>query len=169
MGKGQETTEQMKAKPTMIMLLAISLLASIGIAHADLGWTLDQCKAKYGKPTLGPLKIAGRISYSFQVKHFQVGIFLLHGKVSRMMYGTYGNLESEVVQLLLRRNVPGVAWKDGEKDEDDPKKTNYPCSKAGYYAFSTVEPSGFKALVVCTQADVDAVSESDIADAANDL
>jgi hypothetical protein len=43
------------------------------------------------------------------------------------------------------------------------------CSEGGYYAFYIAEPNGFKVLVVATQADVDAISESERADAAKNL
>jgi hypothetical protein len=87
------------------------LMAAVGLtmtAHAELGWTLAQCKAKYGKPITGPITVRGaRIEYQFTTKEFPV------------------------TDVILLKNAPNVAWSKGEQNLDN--DTVYSCTEGGYF------------------------------------
>ena len=48
-------------KTIRFLMGAFCLLVSASNSHADLGWTLDQFKQKYGDPVLDQQLVAGRI------------------------------------------------------------------------------------------------------------
>jgi hypothetical protein len=62
-------------------------LFAVTTAQAGLGWTLEECKFHYGKPTApSELISAGRVVYRFQSKGYYIGVAILNGRVSRIEY-----------------------------------------------------------------------------------
>jgi hypothetical protein len=73
-------------KRIFLSLLAVASLGTTN-AQAGLGWTLDECKQHYGEAL--PLEVkpyAGRVKYAFHAKGFDILVFILNGKVSRVGY-----------------------------------------------------------------------------------
>jgi hypothetical protein len=107
---GDFSSETMKLKYLFITALA-SLTIATG-AQAQIGWTLEQCNAKYGKGTyhLG--------NYFYKVEGLELAVqepktYL--GPVSSIWYykaGTDHKLSAGTIAKLLKQNALGLIWFD---------------------------------------------------------
>jgi hypothetical protein len=95
--------------------LFITALASLAIAtgaQAQLGWTLEQCNAKYGdgKYHLG--------NYHYKVQALELIVQqpkIINGTVSSIWYykgSTDHKLSAETITKLLKQNALGLTWFD---------------------------------------------------------
>jgi hypothetical protein len=101
------------------ILLLLTVIASLTIANAQagLGWTLDECKQHYGEALPFDVKpYAGRVEYAFHAKGFDILVFILNGKVSRVAYLGESALDLGQIHNLLVSNAPGVVWDGPIKD-----------------------------------------------------
>jgi hypothetical protein len=71
------------------ILLILLTLASA--AHARLGWTLDQCRQKYGYEELMNQGLDGPV-YTFYTTYFRIVAFMLDGKVKAIQYWARPNI-----------------------------------------------------------------------------
>jgi hypothetical protein len=106
-------------------LLLAAILAVLGVstisAKAGLGWTFDECKQHYGRPISKPIGSEGkRKAYSFRSKGYNIVVWFLHDRVSRVCYGKKSGAQLSVGEVndLLTINVPEeVQWSAPAKDE----------------------------------------------------
>ena len=85
---------------------------------AGLGWTIDECKKRYGEPT----KVETHLKeFTFSVKDFYViaGIDKT-GKVG-FISCTRPSIDEELAMQLIQQSAPNVDWKTCPIDEPDCK------------------------------------------------
>jgi hypothetical protein len=110
----------MQNRLILAWVLAVFTAGTIS-AKAGLGWTFDECKQHYGQPVSKPIASEGkRKVYSFRSKGYNIVVWFLHDRVSRVCYGKKngGQLSVGEVNDLLTINVPeDVDWSGPAKDE----------------------------------------------------
>src|ERR1700736_5136023 len=99
----------------LISLLAASSLTILAPhAHAELGWTLADCEQRYGKQVSASEQWPGRTAYLFHSNGVAIEVFILDGKVSRIIYSMYPaqswNDNEEDIPALLSANAPSATW-----------------------------------------------------------
>jgi hypothetical protein len=98
----------------ILFLIALASLTMAGNnAHARLGWTLDQCRVKWGEPvTSGYNQFVGQTGYIFRISPGLLAqVYLLDGKVESIEYCTKDKQSLEAhIDEILRKNNSG-AWK----------------------------------------------------------
>jgi hypothetical protein len=150
----QESMTLVPRRTTLSLLAALSLIFTASHSSAGLGWTLAQFRQQYGKPILDQEQIAGRVGYVFTRKDYIIVVFVLHRKVSRIMYvcrnGSVFNWGT--ARALLGANAPEAIWADASRNEaDNTYRVNG--TKDGvetYYALLTEDG---KMLVIWTKED----------------
>jgi hypothetical protein len=106
-------------------LLVATILAVLSVcpisAKAGLGWTFAECKQRYGRPISKPRGSEGkRKVYAFRSKGYNIVVWFLHDRVSRVCYGKKSGAQLSVGEVndLLTINVPeDVDWSGPAKDE----------------------------------------------------
>jgi len=101
-------------------VLAVFTAGTIS-AKAGLGWTFDECKQHYGQPVSKPIGSEGkRKAHLFFSKGYNIVVWFLHDRVSRVCYGKKNGEQLSVGEVndLLTINVPeDVEWSGPAKDE----------------------------------------------------
>jgi hypothetical protein len=99
-----------------LAILAVGLFAALN-ANARLGWTLDQCRQKYG--TEEKIVRDGNLYtpvYIFQTTYFQINTRLLNDKVAAIDYVAkanfgpapvppFGFYTQDVIDSIVRKNI----------------------------------------------------------------
>jgi hypothetical protein len=120
-----------------VFLILLAVLAIAGSAHAQISWTLAQCRHAWGKDYDEQQLDEPRIStHSFHVKvaGYRCDILVEIGSnytpFKTVSYVQYTKLDGKpfppsVVDLILKKSVPSaktVEWKEKPKNEDEPDK-----------------------------------------------
>ena len=80
----------------------MSILVITTTAQAGLGWSLAECVQHFGNPIPTELSpYAGRTKYEFLTKDWQILVYILNSKVSRIGYMTANNLDIGLINDLL--------------------------------------------------------------------
>ena len=110
----------MQNRLILAWVLAVFMAGTIG-AKAGLGWTFDECKQHYGQPVSKPVGSEGkRKAHLFFSKGYNIVVWFLHDRVSRVCYGKKNGEQLSVGEVndLLTINVPeSVAWSAPKKDD----------------------------------------------------
>jgi hypothetical protein len=110
----------MQNRLILAWVLAVFTAGTIG-AKAGLGWTFDECKQHYGQPVSKPVGSEGkRKAHLFFSKGYNIVVWFLHDRVSRVCYGKKNGEHLSVGEVndLLTINVPeDVEWSGPAKDE----------------------------------------------------
>ena len=78
---------------------------------AGLGQTLSECEQRYGQPTAKVEQDAGgKLFYKFATTGYEIGVDILNGTVSRVIYHSYAGFDLSGVQTLLESNAPEAKW-----------------------------------------------------------
>jgi hypothetical protein len=103
----------MQNRLLVAVILAVLAAGTIN-TKAGLGWTFAECKQHYGRPISKPIGSEGkRKVYCFRSKGYNIVVWFLHDRVSRVCYGKKNGaqLSAGEVNDLLTINVPeDVAW-----------------------------------------------------------
>jgi hypothetical protein len=110
----------MQNRLILAWVLAVFTAGTIS-AKAGLGWTFDECKQHYGQPVSKPIGSEGkRKAHLFFSKGYNIVVWFLHDRVSRVCYGKKNGEQLSVGEVndLLTINVPeDVEWSGPAKDE----------------------------------------------------
>jgi hypothetical protein len=110
----------MQNRLLVVVILAVLAAGTIS-AKAGLGWTFDECKHHYGQPISKPIGSKGkRKAYCFLSKGYNIVVWFLNDRVSRVCYGKKSGAQMSVGEVndLLTINVPeDVEWSAPAKDE----------------------------------------------------
>jgi hypothetical protein len=116
---------------TVLILMALAGLAITHQAQASIGWTLDQCKAKYG--TANPTERGENLpeylreKYVFNVSGFRIVVAIGYGVVSAIVYEPENPLSQERGKEILSKNY-NTKWEPddvlGNEPDVDVLKTN---------------------------------------------
>ncbi|MDA7888777.1 hypothetical protein N9A86_05295, partial [Akkermansiaceae bacterium] len=105
----------------MKALLILLTLASV--CYGRLGETLDECKARYGKPVKVEKTQAGLPRYFFKKNNFEIAVVIYQKKAASIEYlerskdGKAVEMNRGTVVSLRDKNCPGVRWLNiGDKD-----------------------------------------------------
>jgi hypothetical protein len=146
-------------RKTISLWMAALILISTGIqSQADLGWTLDQFKQRYGNPVLNQEQIAGRVGYVFTGEDYVIAAFFRNTQVSRILYICRGSsaFDWERTKALLRANAPDANWDDASKNEAD-NSYRVDGIKDGRESYHASLADNGKMLAIWTQEDDEAV------------
>jgi hypothetical protein len=103
----------------VLAMTATALFAKT--AEAGLGWTIDECKERYGEPTEVETHALGLKAFTFSVKDFYIIAETdKTGKVGYISY-TRPSIDEELAKQLMEQNAPGVVWKPYQMDQPDYK------------------------------------------------
>jgi len=97
-----------------LAILAVGLFATLN-ANARLGWTLDQCRQKYGteKKTTRNADLDTPV-YIFETPYFKIIAGMMDGKVTPITYvaipewtptGLFNFYTRDVIDVIVRKNV----------------------------------------------------------------
>jgi len=94
-----------------LILIVLGVMGLVLSANAQLGWSLGDCKQKYGK-VLETQKLKGdRLGYFFKYKGILITVAILDGKVSRVAFGNNkGKWTSEDMAQFLLTEAPNAKW-----------------------------------------------------------
>jgi hypothetical protein len=99
----------------LTIMTAGALLIIQGISQARIGWTLEQCRERYGKET--NIHVPGSVNevVEFRVGNFFVGCSFIDNKVAYINYfkeEPWGKkFSDEELNDLLEKNSNGCIWK----------------------------------------------------------
>jgi hypothetical protein len=96
-----------------IFAVIFSMMTTVIVSQAGLGWTLQESIQRYGQPVGGPLPDEagiGRIYYLFKAKGCSIGAFYLKGKLSRVVYTEKVALKESNFEAYLFDNAPRLVW-----------------------------------------------------------
>jgi uncharacterized protein YcnI len=146
---------------TLFFLTLLTGLALATRTRAQIGWTLDQCKAKYGEAskdhgepqTTGMQQVRSMAvpygeTYTFNPSGFTVAVALSNGVVAAIEYESEaGSITFEQAKEILANNASTTWRKDNELSDDETDtlvtKSNHNLRADLYLDY--VEPSPLKA------------------------
>jgi hypothetical protein len=161
--EGSEGILMLLARKTIsLWMAALILIFTASQSQADLGWTLDQFKQRYGNPVLNQEQIAGRVGYVFTGEDYIIAAFFRNTQVSRILYICRGSsaFDWERTKALLRANAPDAKWDDASKNEAD-KSYRVDGIKDGRESYHASLADDGKMLAIWTQEDDEAVRTID--------
>jgi hypothetical protein len=149
-------------KTISLWMTALILILTASQSEADLGWTLDQFKQRYGNPVLNQQQIAGRIGYVFAGEDYIIAAFFRNAQVSRILYICRGSsaFDWDRTRALLKANAPDANWDDASKDEAD-NSYRVDGTKDGRESYHASLADDGKMLAIWTQEDDEAVRTID--------
>jgi hypothetical protein len=146
----------------LLIALTAGLFAVIPVpAHAQIGWTLQQCRSHYGK------EFATDIAYMHlgETNRFQSKVYgimcdiyveraydLFNEKVWNVQYLNISNgkpFPIEVVKKLLRDNFPALTWTQQPTNKDAGDEDEFPWS-SGTPGITAVEESNGRGTWILT-------------------
>lgn len=95
----------------LLLSTALASLTSATVAHADLGWTLEQCRQKYGVPTFGPGQAHKETFYVWDRTDGFYAVFLPSGgTVNSVVYGFYKPMDDADLSSIFKETAPRATW-----------------------------------------------------------
>jgi hypothetical protein len=92
-------------KTVILSMVALASLTIASSAYAGLGWSLDECRQHYGQED--PENHSAQATV-FNVKGYEIDVWFLNQKVSRIAYCKSSPLLDNIVPDLLDQNAPDV-------------------------------------------------------------
>jgi hypothetical protein len=133
-------------KKAILILTALTSLIMVNGTQARIGWTLEQCNAKYGTAKPGqnePFSSVRR--YLYQVGDYKIAVLIYKGVVINISYD--GHFRTEEIQTILVKNAPVGGWNnDCVKDTFGTCRYSANDTKTGFVAVA--EPDGSMAAPV---------------------
>ena len=97
------------------ILFSLSALFFAAAAHAQMGWTIKECNAKFGEGTPHEDLVY------YQVGHTGLELAVLFsdqdGRATEVVYSSEQPLAPNTIKLLLKENAPGYVWIKQSDDE----------------------------------------------------
>jgi hypothetical protein len=111
--KRKKDVERTAMKKVLLIGL-VALLAQVNPAHAQLGWTLDQCKAKFGEPTETENLVGGDTRVSFEPGIYSVAVsFPPKGRRVTFVIFNYTNgirVQKDLVEIVAPYSPEIASW-----------------------------------------------------------
>src|SRR5258707_1293495 len=87
------------------ILIIMAVIAGVVKVKAQIGWTLDQCKAKYGNAeSVYNDHFPGGENYRFHPDGFWVTVNINNGAVSGIIYEPTSSITEEQAEQILSKN-----------------------------------------------------------------
>jgi hypothetical protein len=142
-------------KAILLLMTAVAMM-TVNSSQAGLGWTYDQCVARYGD-TISPnlkLKDGVTVACHFLAQGYKITAFFHTSVVSRIGYERASAFDIAGVGNFLRANGPGADWQGPERDAAS-GSYRWNGTVGGAYGFSACLYDDGCTLVIWTKEDDD--------------